>query len=139
MEKKKVYFSASITGGTDPWLYRGIIERLKQRFIVLTEHFGVDNISEYEDSHGHTEEYIYNRDIAWLDECDFMFAELTKISTGVGYEIGYLEAKGKNIYCVADKDKVEKLTAMVTGNKNLNFYFYHNIDELNEYIDALPE
>lgn len=137
MSKKKVYFAASITGGTDPELYKTIVEKLKERFIVLTEHFGVKDIRKYEAKFNHSDEDIYTRDVAWIDECDFVFAEVTRISTGVGYEIGYAEAKGKKVYCVYDVGKVEYLTAMLSGNKNIVCKKYSDKDELLKIIDEI--
>lgn len=49
---------------------------------------------------GVTEEFIYKRDVDWLLESDFVIAEVTQPSLGVGYELGFAEAKGKPVLCL---------------------------------------
>jgi nucleoside 2-deoxyribosyltransferase len=47
-----------------------------------------------------TEVFIYERDVAWLRESDFVIAEVTQPSLGVGYELGFAEAISKPILCL---------------------------------------
>ena len=134
---KKVYFAGSITGGReDADVYKLIIDKLKTKYNVLTEHLGDESLSsmgEYQ----LTDEYIYTRDVAWIRESDFVFAEVTHLSLGVGYEIGYAEAHGKKIFCFVDGSKVNRLSAMLTGNKNIECHVYHDIEEVYDFIDNL--
>ena len=134
---KKVYFAGSITGGReDADVYKLIIDKLKTKYNVLTEHLGDESLSsmgEYQ----LTDEYIYTRDVAWIRDSDFVFAEVTHLSLGVGYEIGYAEAHGKKIFCFVDGSKVNRLSAMLTGNKNIECHIYHDIEEVYDFIDNL--
>ena len=71
---KKIYFSASISGGrADVDVYRQIIEHLNRYGNVLTEHIGETELSitgEIED-----DATIYNRDLRWLAAADAVIAE----------------------------------------------------------------
>ena len=134
---KKVYFAGSITGGReDADTYKLIIEKLKEKFIVLTEHIGNEQISEMGE-YNLSDTEIYTRDVAWIRESDFIFAEVTHLSLGVGYEIGYAEAHNKKILCFVNGSKVNRLSAMLTGNKNVKCHVYHDIQEVYDFIDNL--
>lgn len=134
---KKVYFAGSITGGRDDAdTYKLIIDKLKERFIVLTEHIGNEQMSEMGE-YNLSDTEIYTRDVAWIRESDFIFAEVTHLSLGVGYEIGYAEAHGKKILCFVNGSKVNRLSAMLTGNSNVECHVYHDIQEVYDFIDNL--
>jgi nucleoside 2-deoxyribosyltransferase len=96
----KIYFAGSIRGGRDDQnIYFELIKILSQYGTVLTEHVGrADLTARGEDAL--SDKYIYERDIEWIEECDFVVAEVTKVSLGVGYEIGYAESKAKKILCL---------------------------------------
>lgn len=137
MEKRKVYFAGSIRGGRDDAkVYSLLIDKLKEKFVVLTEHIGDVALGDFGEK-SLTDQEIYQRDISWIDDCDFLFAEVSKTSLGVGYELGYAEAKGKKVYCVYDKGKVGRLSAMLLGNKNFQCVAYETLEELFEFIDKL--
>lgn len=134
---KKVYFAGSITGGRDDAdIYKLLIEKLKERFVVLTEHIGNESISELGE-YQLSDEQIYTRDVNWIKESDFVFAEVTHLSLGVGYEIGFAEAHGKPIFCFVNGTKVNRLSAMLTGNKNVECHVYYDIQEVYDFIDKL--
>lgn len=134
---KKVYFAGSITGGRDDAdTYKLIIDKLNERFDVLTEHVGNEEMSELGE-YQLSDEQIYTRDVAWIRESDFVFAEVTHLSLGVGYEIGYAEAHGKKIFCFVNGSKVNRLSAMLTGNKNVECHVYFDIQEVYDFIENL--
>lgn len=134
---KKVYFSGSITGGRrDAEVYAKIICKLKERFVVLTEHIGDPELTELGEPDRSAEE-IYETDTKFIRECDLLVAEVTQVSMGVGYELAYAEALGKPIYCFVDGNKNKNLTAMLRGNHNLNIYTYYDLKEVFEKIDKI--
>ena len=49
---------------------------------------------------GVSDVFIYERDVKWLAEADFVVAEVTQPSLGVGYELGYAEAHRKPTLCL---------------------------------------
>jgi nucleoside 2-deoxyribosyltransferase len=65
-----------------------------------------------------------------INEADFVVAEVTNPSLGVGYELAYAEKIGKPIACLFDNSSDRKLSAMVSGNS------YNKI--INYRADAIP-
>ena len=131
---KKIYFAGSIRGGRgDKEKYKQIIDWLKQYGIVLTEHIGLDSLT----SDGQiqfTEEKIYTQDTDWIRESDIVIAEVTQVSLGVGYELGFAESLNKRIVCLFNTESGKSLSAMVRGNKNLEVINYQDINEIPEIL-----
>ncbi len=134
---KKVYFAGSITGGRrDIEDYKIIIGKLKERFEVLSEFVANGELTEMGEQDKSDKE-IYNKDINMIMQSDFVFAEVSQTSHGVGYELGFAEANKKPIYAVANKNKVKRTSAMIMGNPNINFMYYTNLSEVLELIDKI--
>jgi len=128
---KKVYFAGSIRGGHDDVeIYEGIINRLREKYEVLTELVGVKDIDSIEEK-TMTDVQIYEKDCAWMKECDFMVAEVSTPSLGVGYEIAYAESLGKPIICLFRTGQGRKLSAMINGNKNIRVITYKSLEDIN--------
>jgi len=80
---------------------------------------------------------IYARDIAMIQACDYVIAEVTNPSLGVGYELAYAEKLGRPILCLFDEASERKLSAMVAGNpyNTIGVYTAETLDDiLNEFI-----
>ena len=123
----KVYFAGSIRGGRqDAELYRKVIAALKERHQVLTEHVGDLNLSTVEDK---GDKAIYEQDTAWLRECDMVVAECTQVSLGVGYELAYAEAHGKEVH-IFYRPKETQLSAMLSGNERFHIHRYTDEEEI---------
>lgn len=121
-----VYFSASIAGGRDhAHYYLPIVQAIKKHAHVLTEHFADPNLLN-EREEGKTDEFLYWRDIAWIETCDWFVADVTQPSLGVGYEIALAEQLRKKIVCLYYKKGARQLTAMVRGNHRLQIIDYEN-------------
>lgn len=120
---KKVYFAGSIRGGrVDAALYHRIIEYMQLTDTVLTEHVGSSTLNLIEQGRSR-DALIYDRDTAWLRECDVVIAECTCPSLGVGYELAYAEHLGKPIHIFYNKSKTQ-LSAMLTGDPYFQIYPY---------------
>ena len=120
---KKVYFAGSIRGGrVDAALYHRIIEYIQLTDTVLTEHVGSSTLNLIEQGRSR-DALIYERDTAWLRECDVVIAECTCPSLGVGYELAYAEHLGKPIHIFYNKSKTQ-LSAMLTGDPYFQIYPY---------------
>ena len=123
----KVYFAGSIRGGRKyAELYRKLIAALKEKHQVLTEHVGDLSLSTVEDK---GDKAIYEQDTAWLRDCDIVVAECTQVSLGVGYELAYAEAYGKEVhifYC----SKETQLSAMLAGNERFHIHRYADEAEI---------
>lgn len=133
----KIYFAGSIRGGRDDKeKYKQIIEWLKTYGEVLTEHIGLDSLT----SDGQTqfsEQRIYTQDTDWIKESDIIIADVTQVSLGVGYELGFGESIGKRIVCLYQQTEGKSLSAMVRGNNYFEIIDYQNIDELPEMLKEI--
>jgi len=134
---KKIYFAGSIRGGRgDKEKYKQIIDWLKQYGIVLTEHIGLDSLTS-DGQTQFTEEKIYTQDTDWIRESDIVIAEVTQVSLGVGYELGFAESLNKRIVCLFNTESGKSLSAMVRGNKNLEVINYQDINEIPEILKEI--
>ena len=123
----KVYFAGSIRGGRqDAELYRKVIAVLKEKHQVLTEHVGDLSLSTVEDK---GDKAIYEQDTAWLRECDVVVAECTQVSLGVGYELAYAEAHGKEVHIFYRPGETQ-LSAMLAGNEGFHIHRYREKSEI---------
>lgn len=124
----KIYFCGSIRGGRqDSALYTTFIDLLKEKGCVLTEHIAQDKAVEI--GREGTDSEIWQRDTAWLRECDIVIAECTQVSLGVGYELAYAESLGKTIHVFFRGDPLF-LSAMIAGNPNFSIHYYQTTEEL---------
>ena len=126
----KIYFAGSITGGRqDADLYKEIIALLKQYGEVLTEHIGASDLSNQGEI-SLERDFIFKRDVAWLTESDWVIAEVTNPSLGVGYELGISEKIGKRVLCLYRENSDRKLSAMIEGNDYFYLAKYKTIQDL---------
>ncbi len=134
--KPKVYFACSIMGGREfQPIYPVIVKTLEENGIeVLSKEFAESDLTE----EGHNElspKEIHDRDMAWIDEADFVVAEASVISMGLGYELGRLAERDDNypystpVFIFVKEGR--KLSAMIAGNeKNFNISYYRSEDDL---------
>lgn len=132
----KIYFAGSIKGGRqDADLYAEMIEYLKTKGNVLTEHIGSENVShDGQSDYDRTPKFVHDRDIEWLTATDVVIAEVTIPSLGVGYEIGRAFDMGKKILCLYRKEP-ETLSKMIGGCPGVEVGYYSNLDQAKEQID----
>ena len=131
----KIYFGGSIRGGReDAELYAYMIKELKKYGTVLTEHIGNDALltPEYEGS----DQNIWQKDTAWLRECDMVIAECTAPSLGVGYELAYAERHGKPVH-IFYRPGETSLSAMLKGDPYFMIHPYTTKEELISLIDQI--
>lgn len=109
-----IYFSCSITGGrAEEAIYQAIVKELEdQGHEVPTAHLSSPDVMELEKVVDPVE--IYERDMAWIRDCDAVIAEVSTPSHGVGYEIAYALSLRKPVLCCYKKDK--KVSKIITGN-----------------------
>ena len=125
----KIYFAGSIRGGRDDAaVYEAMIAWLRSFGEVLTEHVGDPTLSETGDD-GPSDQYIHDRDMAWLFACDFVVAEVTRPSLGVGYELGWATVLGKPILCLYRTISGQPLSAMIAGSPGVQTAAYSSLDE----------
>jgi nucleoside 2-deoxyribosyltransferase len=136
-----IYFACSITGGRqDELVYQKLVAALQSNghlvptaLLASPEVMPLEGVVPAED--------VYARDVGWITECDFLLAEVSTPSHGVGYEIGYALALGKNVLCLYRKGR--KVSKMILGNPNpkLSIHTYEDPDQavrlLTAYLDNI--
>lgn len=131
MKKLKIYFAGSIRGGRDKAEdYKKIADYIEKYAEILDKHVVDPKLNSKGESIRANE--IYERDIKWIKQSDIVIAEVTNPSLGVGYEIAYAEKLGKRIICLCEKNA--NLSAMISGNPNLDVILYLTVDELKDKL-----
>ncbi len=132
---KKVYFACSIRGGrNDAEIYSKIVALIKDLGLkVLTEHLTSSKISD-KGEHKLQPKFIYERDIKWLKSSDFVIAEVTNPSLGVGYELAIAEHHSKPILALFRPNTNGQLSAMLLGNPKVKVIEYEEVSELEKQI-----
>jgi hypothetical protein len=124
-----IYFSCSITGGrNDQPAYQHLVNALIQDgHTVPTASLSDDNVLTLEKVVDAAE--IYQRDVAWVTDCDALVAEVSTPSHGVGYEIALAESQGKPIFCCFQKGN--RISKMILGNPSplIHFCCYSAVEE----------
>jgi 2'-deoxynucleoside 5'-phosphate N-hydrolase len=134
--KMKIYFAGSIRGGRgDRALYLEIIVLLQKYGQVLTEHVGDAELSEL--GEGADDRAIHDRDLGWLKEADYLVAEVTGPSLGVGYEIGKATEWGKPALCLFRPGCGHTLSAMIAGSNGVKVVEYRSAVELKSILDEV--
>ncbi len=132
-----IYFAASIRGGRDDvHYYEALIKELQKYGTVLTEHVGLDSLTDKGETILGVQE-IHDRDLAWVDEADILVAEVTNPSLGVGYEIAYALSTGKRVIALFRTSSDKKLSAMIAGSRNIENYTYKEPGEFQALLQQL--
>lgn len=114
----KIYFSCSITGGRrDEVIYAHMVQALQLwGHEVLTAHLSHSEVMALEATSEPRD--VYQRDVAWVEECDVLIAEVSTPSHGVGYEIALGLLLGKPVLCCHQAGRA--VSKMITGNTHAN-------------------
>ena len=130
----KIYFAASIRGGREDWTsYLEIVRQLREYGQVLTEHVGDAELSAVGEDIG--DRKIHDRDLSWLKDSDYLVAEVTTPSLGVGYEIGKATEWGKPVLCLYRPAEGRSLSAMISGSNAVTLKEYQSPTELPEIFE----
>src|SRR5664279_6216711 len=116
-----LYFSCSLTGGRcDQPVYAALVAHLQALgHRVLTAHLAAEAVTA-EDG-GVSAEEVFERDTAWIRECDAVIAEVSTPSHGVGFEVAYALERGKPVLCLAQEGV--RISKMLTGIRQAGFAF----------------
>ena len=127
LSKAKIYFCGSIKGGrADQSIYSELIYFMQEDFNVLTAHVGEKNL---ESDLNLSPEEIYQRDMDWMDQADFVVAEVSTPSLGVGFEISRAVNLNKKILCLCRSDKSTTLSAIISGCPDVQNVVYSDVNE----------
>jgi nucleoside 2-deoxyribosyltransferase len=131
----KIYFAGSIRGGReDAAIYQTMIAWLQSFGEVLTEHVGDTSLSQAGDD-GPDNRSIHDRDMAWLESCNCIVAEVTTPSLGVGYELGWAAAMEKPVLCLHRIISGRTLSAMIAGSPGIQTTSYTSLDEAKTIVE----
>ncbi|MBE0680424.1 MAG: nucleoside 2-deoxyribosyltransferase [Anaerolineales bacterium] len=111
-----IYFACSITGGRElEAVYQQIVAALTaDGHEIPTSHLAETEVVENERML--PPQYVYERDVDWIKNCDILVAEVSVPSHGVGYEIGLALIIGKPVLCIFQEER--KVSKMISGNPN---------------------
>ena len=127
--RMKIYFAGSIRGGRqDAALYYEIVRQLQKHGEVLTEHVADTELGVLGQDIGNRK--IHDRDLDWLKDSDYLVAEVTTSSLGVGYEIGKATEWGKPVLCLYRPEEGRSLSAMIAGCRAITVREYQSPVEL---------
>lgn len=130
----KIYFAGAIRGGReDKALYLEIVEQLRRYGHVLTEHIGDAELTALGEACD--DRAICERDLAWLKDAEYLVAEVTVPSLGVGYEIGKATEWGKPVLCLFRPAGERALSAMIAGSDCVTVREYQSTAELKDILD----
>jgi nucleoside 2-deoxyribosyltransferase len=109
-----IYFACAITGGREfEPAYQEITRALlADGHTVPTAHLADARVKEFEGDVAPVT--VYARDVAWIQACDALVAEVSTPSHGVGYEVAYALGLGKPVLCVYREGRA--VSKMLTGN-----------------------
>jgi nucleoside 2-deoxyribosyltransferase len=130
----KIYFAGAIRGGRqDATLYHEIVRQLQKHGEVLTEHVADTDLGVLGQDIG--DRKIHDRDLDWLKDSDYLVAEVTTPSLGVGYEIGRATEWGKPVLCLYRAGNGRSLSAMISGCSEVTVREYQSTPELKEIFE----
>ncbi len=135
----KVYFGFTVAGNRSSLeTARGMVRCLEELgHQVLTRHLVDDDARAADRKLG--PQAVYQRDMAWLRECDLFIAEVSGSSFGLGFEAGYLlGATTKKVMLLYSVSETFNISFMITGNAHpkCTLVPYSSLAEAEAYLRA---
>jgi len=134
----KVYLAASMRGGGDGkgW------DALKQLACLVEGlgHIPMNEVCQDKSpsvkAKGTGDDYLYNRDMAWLKIADCLIADITYPSLGVGYEVAVAIREHRIPVLGLYRRAVKELSAMFNGNTEPLFHLesYADTSDMRELV-----
>lgn len=120
----KIYFACSIRGEQGGKEEKEMMVKAMKDLghVVLSEQFTNYDIDvNQQNSTEMIPSDIYKQDMGWVYDSDIIVADVSRISTGMGYEVGWKMAKGGRILALCKAEKLESLSNMLKGCTEKNF------------------
>lgn len=141
---KKVFFACSMRGG-----FGDVTQEDLRKIPDIIESLGYELMSKHQvsatfdqDEAPLTEIEIHDRDYRWVLGCDYMIAEISNPSLGVGGEVSDACHLGKPVLCVYHDSVKDKVSAYIRGKSGseytpqLRSTSYRDMDDLKAKIDS---
>ena len=134
----KIYLAFTVLGDRAKLeLMKSLAKLLQSRgHVILTTHLLSRNVRDEEALK--TPQFVFKRDMKWLEECDALIAEVSSCRFGVGFEAGYILGKGKKkVYLLYDKDVEHSVSRMARGNtmKKCKVFAYSGINDIYKFVE----
>ncbi|MHA1638549.1 MAG: nucleoside 2-deoxyribosyltransferase [Candidatus Thorarchaeota archaeon] len=107
--------------------YKLVVETLEKRMISVFAPQFLPKVSAEE---------IYTRDVDQVRKCDFLIAEVSNPSLGVGMEIMLAIELMKPVLLFRHTES-KRLSLMVLGAKGTVLFEYNNIDEVVDFLSSI--
>jgi hypothetical protein len=87
---------------------------------------------------GSGDQWIFNRDMAWLGMAECLIAEVSAPSLGVGYEVAVALHEARVPVLALCHESVRALSAMIHGNTSplLELRRYNELDDIRDIVRA---
>ena len=133
----KIYFGFTVAGDRSTVeTARRIVQWLEELgHQVLTRHLVGDDARAADRLLG--PQAVYERDMAWLRECDLFIGEASGSSFGLGYEAGYLlGATNNRVILFYSVDSQSRISLLITGNTHprCTLVPYSSLGEVEAFI-----
>jgi len=133
----KIYFGFTVAGDRSTVeTARHIVQWLEELgHQVLTRHLVTDDARAADRLLG--PQAVYERDMAWLQQCDLFIGEVSGSSFGLGYEAGYLlGATNNRVILFYSVDSQKRISLLITGNTHprCTLVPYSSLGEVEAFI-----
>jgi hypothetical protein len=135
----KIYFGFTVAGDRSSLeTARSMVRCLEDLgHEVLTRHLVGDDARAADRLLG--SQAVYQRDMAWLEQCDLFIADASGSSFGVGFEAGYLlGTTQKRVILLYNINLRDKISFFITGNTHPNCLLvpYSGLAEVEAFMKA---
>ena len=131
----KFYFATTVLGyRTNLDNAKEIVNILKKYGIVLSEHLVREDVIEFEKKNIERGINIYERDILWVKDSDYIIVEGSGSSFGIGREVERATSLGIPALFLYKESLQDKISKMALHDKKLNIVSYNNKNELENII-----
>jgi 2'-deoxynucleoside 5'-phosphate N-hydrolase len=139
-ERLKIYFGCAIRGEQGGQEEKDFIVRTMQGLghEVLSEIFTGMDKDHNQTNAGASPTDIYHCDMSWVDEADIIVADITRISSGLGFEMGWKVKSGGRVMALCREDRYEPLSNILKGCDEPN-YSLHRWDSFDRLAIILEE
>ncbi len=139
----RIYLACTVRGDRSAVAaLRTLVERLEGGgHTILTKHLLDDGVDAAESAL--TERAVYDRDIAWLENCDVLVADASGSSYGVGFEVGYVLGRSdrttQRVILLYGADRAHQISRLIAGNSHprCTVLKYENPGDLVDRVSAL--
>ncbi len=141
--KKKCFFACSMRGGfpyVSQEFLRQIPDALEEIGLeLMSKHQTEQNIIQQEDQR--TTTFIHDRDYGWLEGCDFVVAEISNPSDGVGAEVADAVNLGRPVLALYQRH-VNEMSMYIKGKIEKHegrHAQYKDLDDLKKIVEEFVD